>query len=178
MNKFVFLAILVIGVVGTVGIQAQTIIEATKVVRLHEEIGSTNPIPIVKCLDLDWQGQLLAIGGDDHIVRLWNVRDGKFTTQLRKHQESVRSLAFNPNADKLVTVAQDGQIHFWNAQDGRLLHSLKEPTRGTRRVCFQPDGARFAVCGFDKNIRIYDSATYKMIVTLPAHDTNNEAIVY
>jgi WD40 repeat protein len=183
MNKVVFPVILAIWTVGSqVQMQAQTqapmVIEATKVVRLHEEIGSRSPIPIVKCLDLEYHGQLLAFGGDDHIVRLWNVQDQKFTTPLRGHRESVRGLAFSPDAARLVTVAQDGQIHFWNVQDGRLLRTLNEPVRGTRRVCFQPDGVRFAVCGFDKNVRIYDAVTYRLITTLPAHDTNNEAIAY
>ena len=178
MNRIIFAAILAIWVVWASEIQAQTVIEAVKVMRLHDEIGTNSPIPIVKCLDLEQHGQLLALGGDDHVVRLWNVQEQKFIAQLREHKESVRSLAFSPDAARLVTAAQDGQIHIWNVQDGRRLHTLNEPVRGTRRICFQPDGSRFAVCGFDRNVRIYDSATYKLVITLPTHDTNNEAIAY
>ena len=182
-NRIIFAAILTVLTVNVPDIQAQPVIEATKVVRLHDEINGKNrtssvQVPIVKSLDLEQHGQILALGGDDHIVRLWNTQTGKFTAELRGHQELIRSVAFSPLADRLATVAQDGQIRFWNAQDGRLLHTLNEPVRGTRRICFQPDGARFAVCGFDKNVRIYDSVTYKLLVSLPAHNTNNEAIAY
>ncbi|MDR0328022.1 MAG: WD40 repeat domain-containing protein [Planctomycetaceae bacterium] len=158
--------------------QTQTVIEATETMRLHDEMDGKSPIPIVKCLDIEPQGQLLALGGDDHVVRLWNVREGKFVTQLREHRESIRGLAFSPDAARLVTVDQDGKIHVWNAQNGRLLRTLREPVRGTRQICFKPDGTHFAVCGYDKNVRVYDSATYKLLATLPAHDTNNEAIAY
>ena len=178
MNKIIFTVILSIWAVCSAEIQAQTVIGAAKVVRLHEEVGKTNTIPIVKCLDLEQHGQLLALGGDDHIIRLWNVQERKFVAQLREHNESVLGLAFSPDAARLVTVAQDGQIHIWNVKDGRLIHTLKEPVRGTRQICFLPDGSQFAVCGFDQNVRVYDSTTYKLVVTLPAHGTNNEAIAY
>ena len=178
MKKIFFPVILAVWVICAADAPAQAIIEATKVVRLHDEIGGNSIIPIVKCLDLEQQGQLLAFGGDDHVVRLWNVLNQKFVSQLRGHRESVLGLTFSPDASRLVTVAQDGQIHLWNVQDGRLLRTLNEPVRGTRRITFQPDGSRFAVCGFDKNVRIYDLSTYKLVATLPAHDTNNEAVAY
>ena len=178
MNKIVFSIILAIWVVWAVEIQAQTMIEATEVVRLHDEIGSNSPIPIVKYLDVERQGQLLAFGGDDHVVRLWSTKDQRFVSQLRGHREAVRGVTFSPDATRLATVAQDGQIHFWNVRDGRLLSTLNEPVRGTRRIAFQPDGALFAVCGFDKSVRLYDATTYKVAATLPAHDANNEAIAY
>ena len=179
MNKIILPAILVCWVIGVTEVQSQTVvIEATKVVRLHDEIGRNSPIPIVKCVDVEQRGQLLAFGGDDHIVRLWNVPAQKFISTLRGHREAVRGLTFSPDASRLATVAQDGQIHFWNVQDGRLLRTLNEPARGARQIIFQPDGSRFAVCGFDKNVRIYDATTYRLLATLPAHDTNNETVAY
>ena len=187
MTRIVFLTILAVSVVWATGLPAQTpgqvstpisTVEADKVVRLHDEIGRNSPIPIVKCLDLGQNGQLLALGGDDHIVRLWSVQDERFVALLRDHREAIRGVAFSPNAARLATIAHDGQIHFWNVQDSRRIHTLNEPVRGTRCITFQPDGARFAVCGFDRNIRIYDSVTYRLVATLPAHDTNNEAIAY
>ena len=183
MNKIVFTVILAIGIsamcaVWGTGIQAQTVIEASKVVRLHDEVGRNSPIPIVKYLDVAQQGQLLALGGDDHIVRLWNVLDERFTAQLRDHREAIRGVAFSPDASRLATVSQDGQIHIWDVRSNRRIHTMNEPVRGARRIVFQPNGARFAVVGFDRNVRIYDAQTYRLVATLPAHDTNNEAIAY
>ena len=178
MKKIVFSVILAAWAVWAIEIPAQTVVEATKIVRLHDEIGSNSPIPIVKCLDLGQQGQLLAFGGDDHIVRLWNVQSQRFVAPLRGHRESVRGLTFSPDATRLATVSQDGQIHFWSVRDGNRLRSLNEPVRGAREITFQPDGARFAVSGFDSSVRIYDSATYQLVATLPTHNTNNEAVAY
>ena len=178
MKKIIFSVILAVWIVWVADVHAQMVIEATKVVRLHEEIGSKSPIPIVKSLDMEQHGKLLAFGGDDHIVRLWSVAERKFVSQLRGHRESVFGLTFSPDADRLATLGQDGQIHFWNVKDGSLLRTLNEPVRGTRQIAFQPDGSRFAVSGFDRNVRIYDSATYRLITTLATHDTNNETVAY
>ena len=173
-----FLAFLAFLAVWGTEVRAQIEIEATEVIRLYEQVAQANHVPIVKCLDLESHGQLLALGGDDHIVRLWSVPARKFVTELQRHDDWVRSLTFSPDATRLATVAQDGQIRLWNVQEGRLLRTLNEPVRGTQQILFQPDGSRFAVCGFDRNVRIYDAATYRLLATLPAHDTNNEAIAY
>ena len=179
MNRLLFPAALTAMLtVWIAEIHAQIIIEPTKIVRLHGEIGKNGPIPIVKSLDLAQQGHLLALGGDDHIIRLWNVRERKFVAQLHEHNEAVRGLAFSPDDARLVTVAQDGQIHIWDTQDGQRLHSIPEPVRGMRRIMFQPNSSRFAVCGFDQHVRIYDAVTYELVATFPAHDTNNEAVAY
>ena len=178
MNRIIFSVILAFCVVWVGKIQAETLIEANEVVRLRNEIDGKIHTPIVKCIDLIEHGQMLALGGDDHIVRLWNVSAETFTAELRGHNESVRGLAFSPKADRLATVDQSGQILFWNVQNGRLIRSLNEPVRGTRRIVFKPDGSQFAVCGFDQHVRIYDAATYRLVASLPAHSTNNESIAY
>ncbi|MCL2711231.1 MAG: WD40 repeat domain-containing protein [Planctomycetaceae bacterium] len=178
MKKIVLPIILAVWVAWATEVPAQTVIEATKIVRLHDEIGRNSPIPIVKSLDLGQQGQLLAFGGDDHIVRLWNIQSQRFVAPLRGHREAILGLTFSPDAARLATVAQDGQIHFWNVRDGNRLRTLNEPVRGTRVIMFKSDGSRFAVSGYDNNVRIYDAATYQLVATLPTHDTNNEAIAY
>lgn len=49
-------------------------------------------------LTLSWDGEeKLASGGADHRVVLWDVRSGKMGSKLKRFQEKVQSIAFQPN---------------------------------------------------------------------------------
>ncbi|MDR3198626.1 MAG: WD40 repeat domain-containing protein [Planctomycetaceae bacterium] len=156
----------------------QTILEPAETVRLYEQIANIDRVPVITCIDLEKNGRLLAIGGDDCIVRLWDVQAKGFIRELQEHLDWVRGLAFSPDQSRLVTVGQDGQIKLWDVQTGSLVRSLKGAVRGTQKILFHPDGLRFAVCGFEKNVRIYDAATGNLLTTLETHGTSNKAIAF
>lgn len=182
MHKSIFLTIWVVLFMLAVEVQAQTFMEAVKEVRLREEIqgeaDNYRSVPIVKSMGLEKKGKWIAVGGDDHVVRLWNVSAERFTAELLGHKELVCSLAFSPDSLRLASVGQDGQILFWDTQKNKLVHTLNESVRGTRQIAFKPDGTQFALCGFDQTIRIYDASTYKLSATLQSHSTNNESLAY
>ncbi len=156
--------------------------QPTESLRLFDAVGPNDPVPVITCIDLDSTGQLLAIGGDDHRVRLWDVRTKKMQATLQEHNDWVRGLAFSSDRSTLATIGQDGQIRLWNAANGSLVQTFQAPVRGSRCLEFEPNAelnaGRFAVCGFDSHVRIYDSTTGKLTTTLPTHGGNNRAIAY
>ncbi|MDR2757048.1 MAG: WD40 repeat domain-containing protein [Planctomycetaceae bacterium] len=156
----------------------QKILEPSETIRLYEQIANINRVPVITCLDLEKNGQLLAIGGDDCVVRLWDVQAKGFIRELQEHLDWVRGLAFNPDQSRLATVDQDGQIKLWDLQTGSLVRSLKGAVRGTQKILFHPNASQFAVCGFEKNVRIYDAATGNLLKTLETHGTSNKAIAF
>ncbi|MDR1268617.1 MAG: WD40 repeat domain-containing protein [Planctomycetaceae bacterium] len=156
----------------------QKILEASETVRLYEQIANINRVPVITCIDLEKTGRLLAVGGDDCIVRLWDVQAKGFIRELQEHLDWVRGLTFNPDQSRLATIGQDGQIKLWDVQSGTLVRSLKGSVRGTQKILFHPNGSQFAVCGFEKNVRIYDAATGNLLKTLETHGTSNKAIAF
>lgn len=157
---------------------AQQKVDASDVIRLFERAKDANPVPVITCIDMNQPGTLLAIGGDDHVVRLWDINKRDFVLDLREHLDWVRGLAFSPDQTKLATIGQDGQIKLWDIQNGQLLHALKDSIRGTQKIVFHPSGNYFAVCGFDENVRLYGSSNGRQIGSLTAHGPNNRAIVF
>ncbi|MDR0610324.1 MAG: WD40 repeat domain-containing protein [Planctomycetaceae bacterium] len=156
----------------------QKILEPSETIRLYEQITNIDRVPVITCIDLEKNGRLLAIGGDDCVVRLWDVQTKGFIRELQEHLDWVRGLAFSPDQTRLATVGQDGQIKLWDVQNGTLVRSLKGFIRGTQKVLFHPNGSQFAVCGFEKNVRIYDAASGDLLKTLETHGTSNKAIAF
>jgi WD40 repeat protein len=62
---------------------------------------------------------VLASGGDDPAVRLWDIEKGTETANLlaelgKKEKAQVYSVAFSPNGKLLAAVNGDGQLRVWN----------------------------------------------------------------
>jgi WD40 repeat protein len=67
------------------------------------------------CLGYSRDGALLAVGGDDAQIRLWNTqtRTKLLPTPLAGHSLPIRGLAFSEAGDRLVSVSDDGTARVW-----------------------------------------------------------------
>lgn len=59
--------------------------------------------------------ELLASGGDDNTIRLWNVKRGELKQTLEGHSNVVRSVGFSLNGELLASGSDDRSIVLWNA---------------------------------------------------------------
>jgi WD40 repeat protein len=67
----------------------------------------------VNCLAFRPDGRILASGGDDRSIRLWDVATGKKTVPLMGHTDKVRAVAFSPDGQTLASGSSDGTIKLW-----------------------------------------------------------------
>jgi hypothetical protein len=84
-------------------------------------------------------GQFVASGGDDKIVRLWRASDGSFVNLFKEHGDRVNAVAFSPDGKLLASGGSDQKVRLWNIKDGRMDRALDGPAR-IDRVAFSPDG--------------------------------------
>ena len=96
-------------------------------------------------------GQLIASGGSDNRVILWQ-KNGSKPKILKGHQGSVNTVTFGPNSQLIATASADNTIKLWQ-RDGSLLKTFEE--QEFNRVAFSPDGKTLALANRDGTIEIW-----------------------
>lgn len=78
---------------------------------------------------LKWNGAegLLASGGNDNIVNVWEGLSTVPLYSLKKHNGAIKALAWSPHQSNLLATGggtADRHIRFWNTKDGSMINEL------------------------------------------------------
>jgi WD40 repeat protein len=61
-------------------------------------------------------GDFVVTGGDDALVRIWQVKPTRLVAVLRGHTRGLRRARFSPDGKLVATVSDDGSGRLWSAQ--------------------------------------------------------------
>lgn len=73
---------------------------------------------------LSVRGSIMASGGPENIVRVWDPKSGKRITKLVGHTDNVRDVLINQDGDTIMTASSDRTIKVWSMAAGRCMHTL------------------------------------------------------
>ena len=111
-------------------------------------------------------GKLLASGGYDSAIKLWEVSTGRQLRTLMGHSAEIFSVAFSRNGKMLASASYDNTIKLWDLVTGRELRTLSGHTISVFSVEFSPDGQTVVSSSGDKTIRFWDVATGRELRTI------------
>ena len=63
----------------------------------------------------------MATGGEDKLVRLWDLLTGKESLVVMGHTDAVNDVAYSPDGKSMATARSDGSARLWAAATGEEL---------------------------------------------------------
>lgn len=133
---------------------------------------------------------LVATGGMDGNIHLWDTRNGFAIAILEGHRQRITGVAVRPDGQAVAAVAADGSLRLWaiptntypyilargDAWIGSLARRAIDPVRkkadvvidalhegGANAVAFAPDGRTLATAGQDGHVRITELGAWRAV---------------
>jgi WD40 repeat protein len=148
---------------------------ADRIARLYNSIDGRLLAPLaghadaVTAVDFDASGRLLATGGDDGTVRIWdaNASDQLTPTALRIRR-SPADRAVSPNGI-LKAVRKAREVQVVDVKTSRVLHTLVGHRSLVTDAEFSPDGRLLVTASVDHDARVWDVQSGRLLHVLRGH---------
>jgi ferric-dicitrate binding protein FerR (iron transport regulator) len=134
---------------------------------------ATLPTHFVRAAALSRDGKVLATGGVDKAIYLWNTGDGARLGVLTGHEGALRGLVFSPDGKTLAAQDDAGAVRLWDFVERKELGSLGQVSVATSGLpAFSRDGRTLAIANpmSRETVRMFDVATRQQTAVLGDHD--------
>ena len=130
--------------------------------------------------------------GDSSVV-LWDTRDWKESQRLSPINGQVRSIAFSPNSQRLMTASDDGTVQVWDSQTGEDLLTLRDRRQPKsqkpeeshahhhvqmKSVALSFDGKRLVSAGSNGFVTVWDAVSGQKLHSLEGHTGEVRGVVF
>jgi WD40 repeat protein/predicted Ser/Thr protein kinase len=126
-----------------------------------------------------FDGRYLA--GGRKIVKVWMIATRQELWSFKGHTAGLRSVAFSPDGDRLVSTADDA-VRIWDLRtDTRVQEATSlQATGRIAAVSFSPDGRYVATACFDKVVQVWDlhSPSLQPAFALRGHTDRVECVAF
>jgi WD40 repeat protein/tRNA A-37 threonylcarbamoyl transferase component Bud32 len=111
----------------------------------------------VYCIAFSTDGKLLASGGWDKTIKLWDLATGAEVQTIQGHRGFVEQIAFSPDGRQLASVSEDRSVRLWELATGREQAAFHGHSGSVFALAFHPDGRRILSGGLDGTIKVWDA---------------------
>jgi len=107
----------------------------------------------------------------DTSVHIWNIETGETIHILEAHGNTVDSVLFLPDGNRLLSAGWDGLLILWDIETGERIQLYRDPAHEGQyyKMALNSDGSQFAVTSNDGLVRLWDTETAELLQTFDGH---------
>lgn len=115
---------------------------------------------IIKAMSFSPNDELLAFGGEDSSVYIWNLNLKALSYTITGIKGEINSLEFSPNGNLLAVASTDKDLLIFDTKTWGLIHTLSQHTGSVNSAVFNRDGTLLASGSNDGNLILWDMASW------------------
>ncbi len=111
------------------------------------------------CAAFSPDGQRLAAGGADKILRVFSANSGAPILKLEQHADWVHHVEFSADGKKLASASRDRTAHVFDSTSGEITSTFRGHDGAVESLIFTDDGKTILSVGADRIVRSWNTAT-------------------
>ncbi|KAG5676857.1 hypothetical protein PVAND_006664 [Polypedilum vanderplanki] len=131
----------------------------------------------IACLQYSQEQQLVASGGADSMVRIWDFKNQLCKGTLKGLQGVVSVIIFHPIQNSVLAVADDYKILAWCLETREILKKFVGHISRVTSISFSKDTKTFISSGRDKVLILWNYNTEQQLRTIPVYEGIESALV-
>ncbi|MGY5874648.1 MAG: WD40 repeat domain-containing protein [Candidatus Thorarchaeota archaeon] len=122
------------------------------------------------------KGDIVASGGVDRVVKLWDIRTGTQIATLEGHTYPILSLSFSPDGTGLVSASGDTTLITWDVDNHQKLHQMKGHSLYVVSCDWSPTENLIVSASVDATIILWNSETGELKKQVEEHRTAVQSV--
>ena len=119
-------------------------------------------------------GKKIASGGDDKLLKLYDLENERELRSIAGHPEWISSIAFSPDGLYLLTGCGDNIMRLFSVYSGTQIRSFTGHSEFISGVSFSYNGKLVASSSMDKKVKIFDFISGEEKYSLPSENEIDE----
>ncbi len=119
----------------------------------------------VRCLAFAPDGGMLASGGQDNVIRMWDLTTHKPAAELRGHASHVRDCAYSRDGQWLLSAGRDQQIKLWRPDHSAEMIVFSDAANPDAVLAahFSHDGKQIVTASRARTASLWDVAKHDLV---------------
>ena len=150
-------------------------------VRTGRLVRTLNPVhskKSVNTLAVSPDSSILASGGSDNNLILWDLKTGRRMRTIPAHKAAVNSIAFSNDGQTIASGSDDKTVRLWNVRTGSRLLTLIGHAGAVNAIALSRDGQTLASGGEDKTVRLWNLGTGEVRRIITGHAGPVNAVAF
>lgn len=150
-------------------------------VRTGRLVRTLNPVhskKSVNTLAVSPDSSILASGGSDNNLILWDLKTGRRVRTIPAHKAAVNSIAFSNDGQTIASGSDDKTVRLWNVTTGSRLLTLIGHAGAVNAIALSRDGQTLASGGEDKTVRLWNLGTGEVRRIITGHAGPVNAVAF